>query len=508
MFLLLKHGEIQYRAGDIADSCVSRTDRGDYAVRVINELNTWEGEFHEIIVRHGPVSALSKLYPDISWTSRKSIEGTDRLWPDGFYPRGPWSHRPTRLYSRIEFQEVSSFHVVKAKIETMSDVTLVKTDEDRKAIYVRPLVHNDPDCQAAVRTLLNECEMRYDARYKLDFKQDNDGELVSISEVSAIDRYIPSLDDVLNIVQAPKAWTISKGTGVDIAVIDTGVDGTRPEFSAKNHLAGWAPLNETPWSDWNGHGTMVACIAAASRVAGGSFDGIAPEAGIIPCRTNFYDSELAASYDYLIDLSRKGRRIVAVNSFGVRTGTPPTLLEDSDFYSALEDAINADILIVFSAGNYHELAGGRPDDDFPNSIWLHKSRADVLTVASCDLGGKVLPYSSRGPGQWFGEPGSNFKPDVIAPSPVGGKILYGNEVQDLAEWGSSASAAVVAGLASLILGICPDLPSRAVIDIIRYSARSCGNSPSCEGLGMINCHAALLLAEKISRNSSAPIVNQ
>lgn len=307
-----------------------------------------------------------------------------------------------------------------------------------------------------------------------------------------------SLTDVVARVRADQVWPTTRGQGVTVAVVDTGVDGGRAEFPAAKRVGAWAPAGEDAWTDWNGHGTMCACIASATRSGGGAYEGIAPDAGLISCRTRFYDSELAAAYDYLTDRARDdGLLIVATNSFGLPAGSPPPLPTSNVFAEALVDALAAGITVVFSAGNNHELAGGSPGACTPNSIWLHKSRADILCVATCSLDGTVWEYSSRGPGQFFGTdqygPGNvNQKPDVAAPTPRNGRILYGSAERVMPRgWGTSGAAPQVAGLAALLLSATPTLGRAALFDVIRDTAQGLGVGHDCAGHGMIDCAQAL-----------------
>ena len=111
-----------------------------------------------------------------------------------------------------------------------------------------------------------------------------------------------SLDDVVNQTNASNVWKMGyTGKGVAIAVVDTGIDDTQLKIARKG-VGKWAPPGRDPWTDWKGHGSMCACIAAGTKQYGGVFNGIAPDAGVIPCRTHFYDSELAIIYDYLRDV--------------------------------------------------------------------------------------------------------------------------------------------------------------------------------------------------------------
>ncbi|GGK22177.1 S8 family peptidase [Salinarimonas ramus] len=306
------------------------------------------------------------------------------------------------------------------------------------------------------------------------------------------DEKSPSLDNVLDRIGAREAWRHGRGSGVIIAVVDTGIDGTRPEFSPSRRRGAWQTEQDEPWTDWDGHGTMCAAIAAGSRADGGLFDGVAPEAMIVACKTSFYDGELAAIYDYLAELATSGETVIATNSFGFNTGTMPTLPPGEEFTQSLDDAIAAGVIPFFSAGNNHALAGGRPDACSPTSIWLHKSWSSVMSVGTTDLDDRMWYYSSRGPGQFFGAPETNAKPDVVAPTPKRGRILYGDRVQTLRDgWGSSGACPQAAGLAALLHSASRNLSRDRTFDLIRRSARDLSLAFECQGHGSIDCAAAM-----------------
>ena len=89
----------------------------------------------------------------------------------------------------------------------------------------------------------------------------------------------------LKAVRAYDAWQVSKGKGVVVAVLDTGVDGTHPDLEGRV-LAGYSSLNELDIeagmnSDVDSHGTHVAGIIAGSDDKKG-ITGVAPEAVILP----------------------------------------------------------------------------------------------------------------------------------------------------------------------------------------------------------------------------------
>jgi serine protease AprX len=302
----------------------------------------------------------------------------------------------------------------------------------------------------------------------------------------------PSLDDVLDLIRARDAWDLTRGAGAVIAVVDSGIAGTRPEFPQAKRIGQWSPAGRDAWTDSFGHGTMCACIATATRAGGGEFDGVAPDASLIACRTSWVDSELATIYDFLGDFAEThGSPVIASNSWGYQSGTPPPTGRPDDFPAALNDALARGVIAVFSAGNYHELAGGVPDECQPTSIWEHKCREDVLTVANSRPDGSMWSTSSRGPGQWFGQAGMDSKPDVNAPTPPNGRVLWGANVASLPDgWGTSGACPQVAGLIALALSH-GSKDRDAIFTAIRESSITVGLDASCQGTGRIDCRGAL-----------------
>ncbi len=345
---------------------------------------------------------------------------------------------------------------------------------------------------AATMESLDLLAREYGADIVEDYQYELDDDGPDFTNVAPQSVAQGTMDDVLTMVKAREAWLKSRGDGIVIAIVDTGIDGTHKEFPTWKRAGHWESPGDTPWTDWKGHGTMCACISAATSDDGGKYNGIAPDAKVIACKTRFYDSELALIYDMLTDRARGGERIVASNSFGRKTGAPPPIPTDSDFIPALDDAIAEGVAVFFSAGNNHKRAGGSPSACNPNSIWLHKSRADLLSVATCNLDKAMWYYSSRGPGQHYGDANTNQKPDVTAPTPINGKVLYGSGERVLPNgWGTSGACPQAAGLAALLLSLDPGLTAAQVYDTIRNTAVDIGKAHECQGKGLIDCEAAV-----------------
>ena len=394
---------------------------------------------------------------------------------------------------KIRFRDPDALRAAQAVEAPMSQVQVVNQKRRFLGVRLPPAARDSTSAFRVFETQLRNYEEIFGGEIVEDFQYSMEAEIFNPENFRPERPQDPSLNDVLTMIRAQEAWKLSRGAGVTIAVVDTGIDGRRPEFPLSKRMGSWQPVGVHPWTDYNGHGTMCACIAAGTRAEGGAFDGVAPDASVIACRTGFFDTELTTIYDYLIGLVQtKGLTIVATNSFGIQTGNPPPGPANSDFDAALDDAIAAGIHVRFSAGNYHDLAGGDPANCHPTSIWLHKSRADLMAVATCKLDGSMWYYSSRGPGQRFGAPNTNQKPDVTAPTPENGRIVFGNDIVTLPDgWGTSGACPQVAGLSALLLATSPSLGREEVIDIIRRTTTPLGHGVDCQGAGLIDCLAAV-----------------
>ena len=88
----------------------------------------------------------------------------------------------------------------------------------------------------------------------------------------------------LNKIGTALAWDQAQGNGVTIAILDTGIDATHPDLSARM-VPGWNFVdNNSNTSDVHGHGTAVAGSAAASMNNGIGVASVAGQAKLMPVR--------------------------------------------------------------------------------------------------------------------------------------------------------------------------------------------------------------------------------
>lgn len=166
----------------------------------------------------------------------------------------------------------------------------------------------------------------------------------------------------LQRVLLDELWQDTKGKGVRVAVIDTGVDDVNPQLqSAVDAKAGkdyLKPDKENPGFgdeqrgktdgtvDQVGHGTKVAGIIAARPRPGTGFVGLAPEATIIPIRQNDEKNSgkadtMAQAIKWAVD---KGAHVINISQ-----DTTQRLDSDSDMAKAVAHAIKNDVVVVASA---------------------------------------------------------------------------------------------------------------------------------------------------------------
>lgn len=261
-----------------------------------------------------------------------------------------------------------------------------------------------------------------------------------------IDQPVPAL----SFMQSDLAWGITRGAGVTVAVVDSGVNAANP------HLAGvvvggidlvgdgGAPDGTT---DVYGHGTAIAGQIAAQKIDGSGVVGLAPEADILAVRVfggvdqrqieagfGPSPSRLAAGIRWAAD---QGAQIINVSMSTTSNGPE---LADAVAYAAARGS-----LVVGSAGNRN------------NVLSIEQSEADVarypagspgvLGVAAADLDGVVTDASIHGPHVSIAALGQG----ILTASAIGGDCTYAGE-----EPATSYAAGYVSAAAALVAAAHPD----------------------------------------------------
>ncbi|MFF4343361.1 S8 family serine peptidase [Kitasatospora sp. NPDC001540] len=230
-----------------------------------------------------------------------------------------------------------------------------------------------------------------------------------------------------------KVWSVSKGDGVTVAVIDSGVDASHPDL-AGSVLPGYDPggrgLNTKPTDD---HGTsMAGIIAAHGHGNGDGVVGLAPGAKILPVYKGKQDgtSAVPEGIKWAVD---HGAKVINLS-----LGTSAQAGSRSALTEAVAYAAEHDVLIVGAAGNESLKTVDSPGNE-----------PGVLAVTAVDKNGAIWPRANSGAEVRIAAPGVDI---VIACAD--GKYCIGD--------GTSEATAYVSGAAALIRAKYPQLTAGQV----------------------------------------------
>ncbi|CAL9439597.1 S8 family peptidase [Streptomyces sp. enrichment culture] len=326
-----------------------------------------------------------------------------------------------------------------------------------------------------------------------DAVTDGEGTASGISRVWLDGVRKASLDTSVAQIGTPKAWAAGHdGTGVRIAVLDTGVDTTHPDL--RNQVVAEKNFSASPGTgDRSGHGTHVASTAAGTGAkSGGTFKGVAPGAKILNGKVlddeGFGDdSGILAGMEWA---AAQGADIVNM-SLGGPDGP------ETDPLEAAVDKLSAQgILVAVAAGN----AG-------PDSIGSPGSADSALTVGAVDGKDRLADFSSTGPRVGDGA----VKPDVTAPgvdvtaASAKGSAIAAEVGEKPAGYttisGTSMATPHVAGAAALLKQQHPDWGPAELKGALTASAKGGAYTPFQQGAGRIQVDRAIrqtLIAEPAS----------
>ena len=318
---------------------------------------------------------------------------------------------------------------------------------------------------------------------------------VRLSALSQVNEKWPFVAGVTRYSSAPAAT---------IAVVDSGIDASRPEFAGR--IAANVNLTSLPGNssgDGRGHGTFVAGIAAGAM---GGRGGAAPTAKIVSLdvmddQGMAKTSDVIAAADWI--LANKAKYGIRVANFSLHSS-----VANSFMYDPLDKAVESlwfnNVVVVAAAGNY-----GNPNG--PSGVpFAPGNDPFVITVGASDTGRSVSTWDDvAAPWSAYGYTLDGFaKPDLAAPGrymvgpvPVS-STLYSERADHVVDTGymelsgTSFAAPVVSGVAALILGKHPEFTADQVKGALMLGTKPMPQAANLSvGVGEVNACALARVRE-------------
>ncbi|MER6290084.1 type VII secretion-associated serine protease mycosin [Streptomyces sviceus] len=299
----------------------------------------------------------------------------------------------------------------------------------------------------------------------------------------------------LDAMHTQQAWQTTKGAGVTVAVLDTGVENDHPDLvgnvlTGKDMIGFGATRGDRSWAR---HGTAMAGIIAGHGHGVGNGDGvmgIAPEAKILPVRVILEDGDAArakarntrgnALAEGIRWAADHGADVINLSLGDDSASAHPEAGEDD----AVQYALRKGSVVVASAGN-----GGEKGDH----ISYPAAYPGVIAATAVDKFGTRASFSTR---RWYAT--------VAAP---GDDVVIADPDHKYYEgWGTSAASAFVSGAAALVKAAHPDLTPAQIKRLLEDTARNApaGGRDDSRGFGFVDPAAALKAADRLKPQGLRP----
>ncbi|SDF55266.1 type VII secretion-associated serine protease mycosin [Lentzea fradiae] len=272
----------------------------------------------------------------------------------------------------------------------------------------------------------------------------------------------------LDALDVHAAQDLTRGEGVVVAVIDSGVDARHPDLVGQVLPGvGFGRSKGTDGTtDTDGHGTGMAGIIAATGRGGGAL-GIAPGAKILPVasvdeKDRFALDTVGESIRWAAD---HGAKVVNL-SLGFSSSLTPTLVK------AVNYAMDKDVVLVAATGNEDGVVSA------PANI------GGVVAVAGTDRDGRPWRSSNVGPDTALAAPAVG----IVTTAPMS---VYASGYAEMD--GTSAASAIVAGVAALVRARHPGMAAKDVVNVLVSTATDIAGPGRDEatGFGVVDPVAAL-----------------
>jgi serine protease AprX len=285
------------------------------------------------------------------------------------------------------------------------------------------------------------------------------------------------------------------GKGVNVGIVDTGIDASHPEFKGKSiTFKDFVGTKTSPYDD-NGHGTHVAGTISGIG-ANGTQIGIAPEVNLIIAKV--FTSGGSASLSGILrgmewianpdgNPNTKLRPRVVNNSWGGSIGDDAS---QDPFLPAVLTWTQLEIFPSFAAGNEGPGAStvGSPGGLPPS-----------FAVGATDESDGIASFSSRGPVEMVvdGKKAKYVKPDVSAPGYQVMSAMPGGKYAKMS--GTSMATPHVTGSIALLVQAHPQLNVKQIREVLMKTSDDLGDAglDNTFGAGRLNIAHGVATADSL-----------
>ena len=316
--------------------------------------------------------------------------------------------------------------------------------------------------------------------------------------------YTPLVNQSVSQIGAPYLWDLDlNGSGVVVAVLDTGIDESHPDLNDIDdnpsttddvkviYEKSFIDLDYNGIPDENeddivGHGTHVAGIISGTGEASSyQFKGVAPGSKLMNVKvlTTYggYESWIIKGIEYA----------VYGDDYDPNNGNEADIISMSLGGSGfIDDPIAEAVEAAWDLNKTVLIAAGNSGDEF-FTLESPGLSAKAITVGASDSFDKVADFSSRGP-----SPDLRMGVDICAPgvdiiSALANQSIRQQSNQNYtSKSGTSMATPFVAGSVALLLQSNPDLMPTTIKTALMASAVDLGVSSYIQGSGRIDVHAA------------------
>ena len=288
------------------------------------------------------------------------------------------------------------------------------------------------------------------------------------------------------------AWTAgATGKGVTLAIVDTGIDPTNPEFAGRISAASADVVGSRGITAEDDHGTQIALIAAAARNGSGIL-GIAFDATIQALRIDapgscatqtasdpnsgckFTDDSIAAGVNRAVDA---GARVINLSIGGSNI--------NANLRAAIARAASAGVVVVVAAGNGGDSTDPAVNKNEPDpfaSSTANAGNANVIIAGSVDGNGTISAFANKA-GSFASVYLNALGEDVCCVYANGQiRITTRNGAQFVTVVsGTSFSTPQIVGAVALVAQAFPNLTGQQIVDLLLRTARD-GGAPGTDAI--------------------------